>query len=320
MKRKQIISSVMFLALLACSLVYAPLSSDVHAATPLALLLTCEGEVRVHRGGTALKGSFGLQLNDGDEIETGSGASAEIMFENGNLIQMGAGSRTMVRGSKPKQGETNVGDRGFENVQNFLKLTDAEGTSSRARMRSGDKNPGIRAESPSQTRVRDGHPTFRWSTSGPASELRLTVYNEGGVHWQHDATGLTSMPYPGDAPVLAQGGSYSWIVETTDPLQFPPLRSGTAFFELLSAGEAKEIQAALEDLDNQQVPNESSYHLVRASIFYGYGLMDDAIAATRQAVSIDADNRTLQSILAHLYAEVGLTDEAIQQYDRLLEK
>jgi hypothetical protein len=275
--------------------------------------------VFVHRGGTAIKASFGLQLNDGDEIETRAGASAEILFENGNFITMGAGSKTQVRGSRPKQTEASVGDKGFENVQNFLKLTEAEGTSSRARMRSAEKSAAIRAESPSQTRIRDGHPTFRWSTSGPVGELKLTVYNDEGVHWQGDATGVTSLPYPKDAPALADGGSYSWVVETTDPLQVPPLRSGTAFFEVLSPGEAKEVQTGLAEIDDQ-VQSQSSYHLVRASIFYSYGLMEDAIAATRQAVAVDADNRTLQSILAHLYAEVGLTDEAIQQYDRLLEK
>jgi tetratricopeptide (TPR) repeat protein len=285
------------------------------------VLLSCDGDVFVHRGGTAIKGTFGLQLNDGDEIETRQGASAEILFENGNFIQMGAGSRTQVRGSRPKQGaEPTVGDKGFENVQNFLKLTDAEGTSSRAKMRSGDKAAGIRAESPSQTRIRDGHPTFRWSSSGSVGDLRLTLYNDQGVHWQVDVTGKTSIAYLEDAPALAEGASYSWLVETTDPLQVPPLRSATAFFELLSAGETKEIQSALSELDDQQVSNPSSLHLVRASIFYSYGLVEDAIVATRQAVASDADNRTLQSILAHLYAEVGMTDEAIKQYDRLLEK
>jgi len=311
---------LIIVALCACLPIHGRFSTEVLAATPLAVLLSCDGDVFVHRGGTAIKASFGLQLNDGDEIETGAGASAEILFENGNYIAMGAGSKTQVRGSRPKQTESSVGDKGFENVQNFLKLTEAEGTSSRARMRSAEKSAVIRAESPSQTRVRDGHPTFRWSTSGPVDDLRLTVYNDKGVHWQCDATGVNSIAYPMDAPALVEGGSYSWVVETTDPLQVPPLRSATAFFELLSAGEAKDVQAGLAELDDRQVQNQSSYHLVRASIFYSYGLVEDAIAATRQAVAVDADNRTLQSILAHLYAEVGLTDEAIQQYDRLLEK
>jgi hypothetical protein len=315
---------IALLALLAYSPIQDRGPAQVYAGEALAILITCQGEVLVHRDGEAIKGTFGMQLNDGDEIQTGTGASADIMFQNGNVIQIAGGSKMLVKESRPTPGaaapRASVGDQGFQTVQNFIKLKDREGSSSMARLRSGDKIPEIRAESPSQTRIRDGHPTFRWSASKAITELRLTVYNEEGVHWEYDINAVSSVEYPADAAVLVPGVSYSWAVETTDPLQFPPLRSANAFFEVLASEDAMALATALSQTDKQEMPSQSAYHLVRASLFYNYQLMGDAITETRQAVALDSDNPILQSILAHLYAEAGLTDEAIEAYDRLLEK
>jgi tetratricopeptide (TPR) repeat protein len=271
-----------------------------------------------------IKGTFGFQLSDGDEIETKGDGSAEILWENGNLAQLGPGSRMPIGSSKKPavaaEQTASLGDQGFQTVQNFIKLKDSDGTSSVGRLRSGDKNPELRAQSPAKTAIQNGNPTFRWSGTEPIADLKLTVYNEEGVFWETEVSGVTSMEYPADAPALVSGVSYSWVVETTDPLQFPPLRSATAFFEVISTEQSKSLNAALAEIDRHKMPSDSAFFLVRASLYYKYGLMSDAIAETRQAVSTDTDNSTLQSILAHLYAQVGLTDEAIQEYDRLLEK
>jgi Tfp pilus assembly protein PilF len=48
--------------------------------------------------------------------------------------------------------------------------------------------------------------------------------------------------------------------------------------------------------------------------------MEDAIAETMKALEIDPQNSDLQAILARLYAETGRTEEALKEYDRLLEK
>jgi hypothetical protein len=324
MRRK--VSSVVMpllavMALVAYSPMRGPVPKQVFADTPFALILNCHGDVVVHRGGSAIKATFGFQLNEGDQIEASDGASIEIAFDTG-LVQLLEGpSKITVRPPKTRQtGQAQLPDQGIQIVQNFIKLRDAEGASSVARLRSGNKAPEIRAESPAHTAIRGGYPAFKWSETEPVTDLKLTLYNEEGVQWEKDVTGVTSVSYPADAPALVAGVSYSWTVETTDPLQFPPLRSAMAYFEVLPQDQAKELKASLDRLSPEEMTSESSYHLVRASLFYSYGLVADAIDETREAVSADTDNATLQSILAHLYAQVGLTHEAIQEYDRLLEK
>lgn len=302
------------------SLRAAPAASDA----PAAVLLGCRGSITVVRkGGETVKGAFGMALASGDEVRTGKDSQAEVHFDNGQWIQIGANSSTQIHGTKGavSVAGASMGEKSFEVVQNFLKLKDSEGTSSLARLRSGEKRAAIRAESPMQTKVRDSRPAFHWSVSDPSAELRVTVYSDKGILWKHDLPkGTTSLEYPKDAPALAPGVTYSWVLETTDPLVFPPLRSEAAFFEILSGEESEGLDAELARVGEAVKPSESTYHVVRASLLFSHGLMEDAIAETTQALGTDPDNADLHAILARLYAESGRTQEAMDEYNRLLEQ
>jgi hypothetical protein len=305
------------------ALVLVPAFATVSADTPAAVLLACRGNVTVVKsGGQTVPGSFGMALDPGDEVRTGADSQAEVHFDNGHWVQIGPNSSTQVHGAKTAAAPagSSAGEKSFEVVQNFLKLKNSEGTSSVARLRSGEKSAPLRALSPMQSKVRGGAPAFSWSTPDPSAELRLTVYSDKGVHWKTDVPkGSTSLSYPSDAPALEPGVTYSWVLETTDPLVFPPLRSEAAFFEVLSADDAKELETSLSKIDQGAKPSESTYHLFCASLYFDRGLMEDAIAETKKALEIDPQNSDLHAILARLYAETGRTDQALKEYDRLLE-
>lgn len=301
------------------------LASGAFASTtpPAAILLGCQGEVTIVKsGGGEVKASFGMALEPGDEVRTGKDAKAEIHFDNGQWVQIGPNSSTQVHGSKAQAASNGVsmGEKSFEVVQNFLKLKDSEGTSSLARLRSGDKHSELRAESPMQTKVMESAPVFKWTASDPSQELLLTLYNDEGVLWKHQVqAGASRVPYPGDAPELSPGVTYSWVLETTDPLVFPPLRSEAAFFEVLSPEEKNTVESSLGEIVADDKPSKITYHLVRASLFYGNNLMEDAIAEMKMAVELEPDNSDLHAILARLYAETGRTQDAVKEYDRVLE-
>jgi hypothetical protein len=297
-------------------------SGSLPAATPAALLLSFSGDVSVHRSdGAVVKASYGLQLEAGDEVRTGPGAEAEIHFENGTWIKLGPGSDLKVKGSgsakRPSEPENSKGS--FESLSDFLKLRDAGGVSTLAALRSGEKRPEIRLESPCQTRVRGDRPVFTWSATDSTAELRLKLYDERGVRWQQDVKGARAIRYPADREPLVAGIAYSWTLETTDPLKFPPLRTPAAFFEVMPADEARRVEAAVGAVDRSSIPSESAYRIVLASIYFDHRLLDDAIAETAGALAIDPDNRDLHAILARLYAETGRSEEAMSEYDKLLE-
>jgi hypothetical protein len=310
-----------------CTLIVFLLVTPVvtHSEAPTAVMLSCSGDVLIVRsGGETIKGAFGLSLQPGDEIRTGEDSQAEIHFDGGNWVRMGSNSSMQVKGeSEPATDQpavgASMGTKSFQTVQNFIKLKNSEGSSSLVRLRSGEQQPELRAESPRQTMVR-GRPTFRWSVSDPSTELKLTVYDEEGIHWHRAVSDTTTLTYPIDAPTLEAGTAYSWTLETTDPLKFPPLRSQAAFFEILSDEDDKELQNALGEIAREGEPIVSAVHVVRASLFFEYKLLDDAIVETQQAIAVDPKNPALHSILARLYAQTGRSAEALDEYDKILEK
>jgi len=294
--------------------------------SPTAVLTSCKGPVTVQRaGGEKVAATFGLALNDGDEVKTGAGAEAEIMFAAGNWVQVGENSAMTIKGRPGGvtarnqgglQGDKPVNGNGsFEVVQNFLKLKNSEGTSSIGALRSADKASALVALAPCQTRVRAGRPTFRWKIEDPATELRLTVYSESGVLGQFEVTNTTTFAYPSEAPALTPGVSYSWTIETSDPLVSPPLRTAAAYFEIMAPADAKALESGLAGLEAKK-PGPVTYHLMRASLFFDHGLVDEAITETESALASDPDNSSLHAILGRLYAESGRTKDAISEMNK----
>ncbi len=318
----------LFTALVLVAAMIQPVSGPGNVAAeappPLAVLMACQGEVTVARAdGSTVRGTFGMPLAAGDEVRTGKDGGTDILFENGNYISIGASSSMTVRGSKAQNGKIEptkpMGDNGFEVAQSYLKLKSAEGTSSIAGLR-GDRGEELRAVSPRQTRILDDRPRFMWESDDASAELRLTLYNDTGVLWKSEIDGATELEYPADAPVLVTGITYSWTVETTDPLKFPPLRSKAAFFELISDEERTSLAAALNRIDNDGSLSPISRHVMRASVFFNDNLLADAVFETEKAVDLVPDDTALKSILARLYNEVGRTDEAMAIYDQILDK
>jgi hypothetical protein len=267
--------------------------------------------VTIVRAGGASAATFGAALQEGDEVKTGADAEAEIMFASGNWVQVGANSSMKIKGqpgSKPKE-------QNFEVVQNFLKLKSSEGTSSISGLRGGDKSSALVATSPCQTKVREARPTFRWTAEDPNLELTFVLYDESGVHWQTNVSSGASVAYPIDAPALAPGVSYSWTLETADPMVSPPLRTPAAFFEVIAPADVKALDEDLASID-AKTPGPTTYHLLRASLYFDRGLVSDAITETQAAVATDPDNPSLHAILGRLYAETGQTQDAMEEMEK----
>jgi hypothetical protein len=195
----------------------------------------------------------------------------------------------------------------FEVVQNFLKLKNAEGSSAVGGLRSGEKAPRLAALSPCQTRVRVSRPVFTWKIDDPSTELRLSVYGDSNMVWQTMVSNATTVAYPADAPALKAGVSYSWTLETTDPLVSPPLRTPAAFFTVLAPADASTLDADLARLDATQ--GAVTYHVTRASLYFDHGLVEDAISETKSALAVDPSNESLHAILSHLYAQTRVQPE-----------
>ena len=310
---------LMMFALMAFAPRVAALDKDI----PAAILLSCNGDVTVERNsGGKVPGSFGLALFAGDEVKTSADSQAEIHFENGMWLQVGASSNMKIKGAstKTQPSGVKVGDESFKVVQNMMRLKDPKGTSSLAALRSAPDKSEISLISPCQTLILSATPTFEWESSDLDEEMLLTVYDEKGVYYDTKIPGGSSYGYPAGAPALSTGISYSWTIETTDPLRVPPLRSTASFFEIISNDDTVKLDESLGMIDREEIHNDCTYHFLRASVYFEYGLLENAISEMEQAMEGKAGTKEMHSILARLYAEAGRTGEAMSEYDRIFEK
>ena len=296
-----------------------PPGTSAAAEEPLAIIMSMTGDVSVERASGEIVGAtFGFHLEAGDRVNTAADSSAEIFFSSGSWIQVGASSNMAIQGERKAPSSPAAKPDRFVAMQNFVSLKDARGTSSITGLRSGTAARELRPVSACQAKMRSGHPVFRWTSTEPQSDLKFTVYDEQGVHWETSLIDATELSYPDDAPPLVAGITYSWIVETADPLVIPPLRSQAAFFELLDAEAILSLDADLKSLEAASDASVHGQELLRASTFYEYGVMDEAIDETCAALSSDPANPQLRAILARLYQETGRDQEALEEIDQLV--
>lgn len=311
------------LSLVMIAAIWAVSCPAARVSYPAAVLLSFEGDVKVvRRTGDEVPASFGLALKAGEQVKTGASSRADVFFRDGSWIQVGPGSTIRIREKKggASASEAKVVEQPFQMVQNLIRLKDSEGTSSLARLRSVPGQGEIKLLYPCHTKVLESKLSFRWEGPDREEELKLTVYGQNGVVWEKKVRGEHSVAYPSSAPTLSPGYVYSWTLETTDPLRTPPLRTKAAFFEILPPAEGGEIERALSKLGEKVDRQSPSFHMVLAGVFNHYGLIGDAIEEVELAVGADPDNPTLHAILAHLYAQAGRSEEAIAEYDKLLQQ
>jgi hypothetical protein len=299
--------------LLCLAALVAVVPTSAQDEPPLAVLMSLSGEVTVTAAdGSTRPGAFGMHLQPGDAVDTGTGASAEILFSTGNWVQVGPNSRTAV--GPPRNAAPPSED--FASVQDFLRLKDSRGTSSMTGLRSGAGPDRLRLVEPCQSRVRADDLRFVWAGEEAAAPVKVVLYGEDQVVWETEVDGATEIAYPDGAPALDPQVSYSWSVESADPLVIPPLRSETGSFEVLPPAEAAGLEEELARLEGEG--DSAGRHLVKASLLYRHGLLDDAVAETRAALDADPDNPQLRSLLARLLGEAGRNAEAAAEFDRAL--
>ncbi|MCK4550291.1 MAG: hypothetical protein KAU49_08965, partial [Candidatus Krumholzibacteria bacterium] len=78
--------------------------------------------------------------------------------------------------------------------------------------------------------------------------------------------------------------------------------------------------SSLGMIDPKEIPNGSTYHFLRASVYFEHGLLENAISEMQQAMKDGSGTKEMHSILARLYAEAGRPGDAMSEYDLIFEK
>jgi hypothetical protein len=287
------------------------------ASDPAAVLAVVSGSVSVTRGKATLDGSFGAALEPGDVVSTGDGAQAAVLFESGQIIELGPGSRITI-GSVPGKSPDSpvvaqVPDAFSGSLGKFARSSSASsGLALLPDLRGGNSGQP-EPLSPRNTRVAPGGATFTWASVEDALEYRVILAGPKGATQTHPAT-VASWKAP--EALFQAGERWTWSVEAITP--DGSLRSQEATFEVATPEQWSEItalQSRLEPLlsSDDETRRDAATYLYgtycRSAGFYG-----EAIVRMEALVTRHPERKELHQELGSLYQAVGRNDKAAEEY------
>ncbi len=290
-------------------------------AEPAAVLAVAAGNVSVVRGAQTLSGSFGAALQPGDVVETGADAKAAVLFESGQMIELGPGSRITIGSIPGKDDEgslmAQVPDALSGNLGRFAQTSGDGGLSALPTLRGGTADDKPVPLAPRNSLIRPGvAPEFRWKPVEDAMDYTVILTGPGAAAGRHRASDASWTPEAG----FEAGESWTWSVEalTSDG----PVTSGPVTFEVASAetdAEVGDLAKRLDPLMNGGDPirNDAAQYLM-GSYCRSTGFYTDAIVRLEGLAERHPDRKELQRELGSLYQAVGLNDKAADAYRRAL--
>ena len=167
-----------FRALIACILSLPPMLAPAVRAEPVAVLAALEGRALLTpaRGGDRKAGpaTFGSALDRGDRIAVAANSRATLLFNDGNVIELGAGS-SMTVGGRAAAGNVAGGEKlpreAFASVTNLRISGSREhgllpAPALRSASNAATAEPLSPRRAPGERTNPYGSPTAIWTTSG----------------------------------------------------------------------------------------------------------------------------------------------------------
>ncbi len=260
-----------------------------------------KGNVRLKRSQwkSYQKANFGDLLNPSDQLKLSAGASAKVMCDSSRVWVVPAGKESLVSdgcGSGKRKERRPNSRRGFSREENKT-------------------IPYI--ISPRNTALLTNRPILRWNAVSGASRYTVQVQDAGlTLDWQTE-TSNTQIEYPGEPP-LQPDSYYLLIVETDKGDSSEEEQGADLSFTLLDAQKAESVRTEVAQLKQQQL-NQEAEGLALAYFYQRYELKAEAIELLEGLVKQGSQIVAVYQLLADLYLEVGLSQQAKSSYSQALE-
>ncbi len=291
----------------------------------LAVITEINGEALLRKANKSefIKASWGTQLFQGDEIKVSGKSEVNVLFSNGNLINLGpnsmvriSGKETAATGNKDKV--KNISSAAIFDLSAFaLKKEKEKDVGALAGLRSVAGDRTIELTAPNNTLIKTDRPSFSWTAKKSYDNYTVNLYNSGGLVWKKKVSGYTLI-YPENEKGLDFGTPYFWNVEGEYLIETDKSANNT--FSVLSLEESREVEqnekVIKETFKND--PGSSSLHTVLGAYYINNGLLQDAINEMQIVAKINSDAPMPHEILGSLYSEVGNKDRAIEELQRAL--
>ena len=286
----------------------------------LAMISDVKGSVMLKQSQSdeSLKVVFGMQLAQGDQVETGRKAKVTLLFSNGNLISLGPNSSITISGNQSGSSSRNIGAGMAGNFSALAMRQDNKGEMGVLMdLRSDETSQYIFPLSPCNTMISSTTPLLIWDSKKPADEFVVRLYNSQGLVWEKH-TSATSLAFPEDEAALEYGQSYFWNVEGVDLIN--SFRSLNQKFTVLPEGKILEIKKEVQKLSEifSEDPENSCLHSLLGAHYASAGLLEDAIKEFELVRDSNPDASLPHEILGGLYSDVGKKDLAIAELQKAL--
>jgi len=249
------------------------------AHAPAALLSLVSGEVQILRAGQqapAPARSADL-LAAGDRLVTGAAGEAMFLFcPQSRAAKLLPGSEVEFAAGSYAVSKGKLAD---ERAVPSCRLPSTLTLAAASRVQSGMlrlRGANLLLRSPSRTNVASLQPRFRWEPVDRARTYEITVLDrEERILWRTEISG-TEAPYPADATPLAWGQKYWWRVTARD--ERDPLDEAGSYFQILPANESEEVRSSEGDLRRliEQNPGDNGPRFLLAFLYEERGMLDEA--------------------------------------------
>lgn len=270
------------------------------------------GRVEVRAAGSpAWRAAGPLQsLRAGDQVRATENAAAVVLLTGGRGSVRVDAALSPYTVPAPPSGPGS-GQKALQLLQaslGFLSQSGRESPTAVLATRGVSKPPVILG--PRNGSVLPGALAIEWVGSRLA-RYALRIAGPGGVVLERGEVTGTRFDYPPDGPRLASGVRYTVQVTARG---HPPEQ---AWFEVLDAARGQAVRQDLAGLEQALGPAApaSTLAAVRVGFLASQGLFADARAALVAALAKDPEEPSLHLLLGHVYARLGLAEQAAEAHE-----
>ncbi|NOT33677.1 MAG: hypothetical protein HOP12_05835 [Candidatus Eisenbacteria bacterium] len=296
------------------------------ATDPVAVVAAVKGRVEISTGHSraAVRAVFGRALERGDKVTVGTGGSATLFFNDGNVIELSERSALTI-GGRVVAGAHSAALPGdvFAQVSRFVTAGSRQtGLVAMADMRSDADASLPLLLAPRRSAVLDDAPTLRWRTVIGAKGYRVRVTTASGAEvWTREVAATDgaeqALAYPGDAPRLVAATEHGWEVEAFDAKG--TLRRESTTLRVLGSEARGSVRTNLARITESAGGERSpAARFLAGSYLSGLGLYEEATLQFRALAALDPASPAPHEALGNLYLSVGLTDRAAAEFQHAL--
>ncbi len=297
-------------------------ASGATAGSPLAIVASVRGPVDVTAatGGSASRAGFGRALGRGDRLNVGAHGHVTIVFNDGNVIELGEKSTLTIGGraaTAPRAaGAAPLGGEIVASVNRFVAGGSREsGLVGLTPLRAGGE-PAALLVTPRRSNLLDDRPALAWRRVDEAVRYHVTVSTESGELWSRDVSD-TAMTYPADAPPLPRGRDAEWEVRALSDRD--EIRRESAVVHVVPVDVAMAARDAVARIREVTGDANPAARFLAGSYDFGQGLYEDSRAEFERLAELAPDSPGPHEALGNVYRAQGLMERAAEEYRKALE-